>query len=94
MPLRQDLDLLDTFIRKAAHEPIKHHEVSMALQALERVASRANGALEGNPTVEKVAIQRNLALQALGLPLNATPEQIRARGAEVAQLSRQPSDKH
>ncbi|HTJ17865.1 MAG TPA: hypothetical protein VL494_13890 [Steroidobacteraceae bacterium] len=37
MPTRSDLDLLDAFIRKAAHEPIKHHEVSMALQALERI---------------------------------------------------------
>jgi hypothetical protein len=36
-----------------------------------------------NSKVEPLAIQRNLALRALGLPLNATPEQINARWSQL-----------
>ena len=104
MATREDLDLLDSFIRKAAHEPIKHHEVSQALMALERMAASTKcqacrnaaklcldcatkHALDGNPKIEQLALQRNLALQRLGLPLNATAEQIRRAPVVLPQPS-------
>jgi hypothetical protein len=46
MALREDLDLIEAVLRKSASpEPVKHHEVSQALMALERV-ERALAAAE------------------------------------------------
>lgn len=38
MALKDDLELIESVVRLAATSTAKHHQVSMALQALERVA--------------------------------------------------------
>jgi len=45
MTIKQDLEAIEALIRKAPHEATKHHEVSIALQALERVQRAATGPL-------------------------------------------------
>lgn len=55
MARKDDLDELETFIRKASSALPKHYEVSQALQALERIARNAYPADESTQSSEPPA---------------------------------------
>jgi len=65
MTFKADLELIEDVVRRAASNTVKHHEVSLAMQALERIAR----ALPINAKPTKIYKAADTTIEVVEVPL-------------------------